>query len=300
MHTRAQFFWRVWLLSLALYVLAPGGPAAAEHAQWEVTIAVRITGGTRERVRVRLALPTDGPARRVGDLKVISRGLTAEVQRGDEPYILFSGRVRTARRVAVTFVLDSTSTEEKLPAVGPLTDPPPDLLPFLGAAPLFQARSILVREFLETQVGPVLKKGTAPFLESIFDATRRELAWHRDGKSLALDVIRARGGKRIGIERAFTTFLRCAGIPARFVEGLDLKSRTRKKRVFWTEVWAQDTWWPLSASKGWIGRMPRSYVALARNGTRVFEVDGPATTSYAVFSQPRREELAAVRSLALR
>ena len=294
MHARARSFWRVWLLSLALYVLAAGGPAAAEHAQWEVTIAIRITGGTRDRVRVRLALPTDAPARRVHDLKVISRGLVAEVQKDDEAHILFSGRVRTVRRVAVTFVVDSTSMEGKLPAVGPITDAPPDLLPFLGAAPLFQARSILVREFLEMHVGPVLKRSTAPFLESIFDATRRELAWHRDGKSLALDVIRARGGKRIGIERAFTTFLRCAGVPARFVEGLDLKNRTRKKRVFWTEVWAQDTWWPLSVSKGWIGRMPRSYVALARNGTRVLKVDGPVTASYAVFAQPRRQELPAV------
>jgi Transglutaminase-like superfamily len=221
--------------------------------------------------------------------------LMAEVQKGDEPHILFSGRVRTSRRVAVTFIVDSASMGGKVPAVGPITDPPPDLLPFLGAAPLFQARSILVREFLETHVGPVLKKGTAPFLESIFDVTRRELAWHRDGRSLALDVIRAHGGKRIGIERVFTTFLRCAGIPARFVEGIDLKSHTRKKRVFWTEVWAQDMWWPLSASKGWIGRMPRSYVALARNGTRVLEVEGPATASYAVFAQPRREELVAVR-----
>jgi hypothetical protein len=276
-------------------MLAADASAAAKHAEWEVTIAIRITGGSRDRVRVRLALPADGPARRVKDLEVISRGLMTEVQKGDEPHILFSGRVRTARRVAVTFIVDSASIEEKLPAVVPITDPPADLLPFLGPAPHFQARSILVREFLETHVGPVIKKSSAPFLESIFAVTRRELAWHRDGSGLALDVIRARGGKRIGIERAFTTFLRCAGIPARFVEGLDLKSRTRKKRVFWTEVWAEDTWWPLSASRGWIGRMPRSYVALARNGTRVIEVDGPATASYAVFAQQRREEIAAVR-----
>ena len=295
MYARAQPLWRLLLLSWAVHVLAPGGPAAAERAEWEVTIALRIEGGTHERVGVRLALPAGGPARRVSGLQVIPRSLTPEIHAGDEPYVLLSGRVSAARRVAVTFILDSAPMEEQPLAVDPISEPTPDLLPFLGAAPLFQARSILVREFLETHVGPVVKKGTDPLLQAIFDATRRELAWHHDGKSLALDVIRARGGKRIGIERAFTTLLRCARIPARFVEGLDLSSHTRKKRVFWTEVWAQDRWWPLSASRGWIGRMPRSYVALARNGKHVLEVRGPAKVSYTVLAQPLRDEVATIR-----
>jgi transglutaminase-like putative cysteine protease len=119
-------------------------------------------------------------------------------------------------------------------------------------------------------------------MQGILAAIRREIEHRRDGKSLTLDVLRSRQGKSIGIERVFTTSLRCAGIPARMVEGINLKSSTRRKRVFWTEVWAQGRWWPVSASGGWTGRVPRHYLALARDGARVVEVEGPVEMRYGV------------------
>jgi hypothetical protein len=59
--------------------------------------------------------------------------------------------------------------------------------------------------------------------------------------------------------------------------------------VFWTEVWADGAWWPVSASRGWIGDLPPSYVGLARDGARVVVVDGPATAAYVVTARPLRE-----------
>jgi hypothetical protein len=147
---------------------------------------------------------------------------------------------------------------------------------------LFQSRSLLVREFLETEVAPRLADATEGVMRPIFAATRRELEHRRDGASLVLDAIRSRRAKRIGIERSFTTFLRCAGIPARMIEGINLNSATRRKRVFWNEVWLQDRWWPVSASRGWIGRLPEHYLAVARNGRRVLSVEGPADATYTV------------------
>ncbi|MEO8605490.1 MAG: transglutaminase domain-containing protein [bacterium] len=264
-------------------------PRATAPTSWEVTIALRLTPTNGEPVSVRLALPPSDATQQLGEVTVTARGLKAEVVRdGDEPHVLLRGTLKGPRRVAVTYGIAHRRTLEAMPVVDPIEAPPPPLLPFLTPSPLFQSRSILVREFLETQVSPLLDApGPHDLLRSIQQVTRDRLVWAKDGKSLTLDVIRSGRGKRIGIERAFTTFLRCARIPARFVEGIDLESKTRRKRAFWSEVWAQNRWWPISASSGWVGRPPRGWVALTRDGQRVLRTDGSATVTYSVEAVPR-------------
>ena len=276
----------------AAFGIGVGLPAAArtrvEARRWEVTVAVHVEGEGKNRVAVRLALPLPETVRRVTDLEVLPRGLSSDTAADDggAPHVVFTGSVRKPRRVAVSYVVETGRPAAPFPQVLPVADPTPELLPYLAPARLFQSRSILVREFLETTVGPKVRTRGANVFEAIFETTRQELAWRGNGRSIALDVIRRRQGKRIGIERAFVTFLRCARIPARFVEGVNLASSTRRKRVFWTEVWADGAWWPVSASRGWIGKLPRSYVGLARDGDRVVVVDGPATASYVVTAHP--------------
>jgi transglutaminase-like putative cysteine protease len=264
----------VWLAATAARAVTPG--------QWEVTVAARVTGGSGRPATIRIALPGDGAWQRITNVDVTARGLTATRQDEPTPHVRLRGKLAGARRIAVTYRVTAERDRAVMPRVTPVPAPTLELLPFLSPAPLFQSRSILVRDFLETHVTPLLAAGATDLLRAIFTATRRELARTPDGHSLPLDVIRRRQGKRIGIERAFTTFLRCAGIPARFVEGIDLRSRTRRKRAFWTEVWAQDRWWPVSASGGWIGRLPEGYLAVARDGDRILEVDEPLTATYTV------------------
>jgi hypothetical protein len=259
--------------------------AAAASMRHEVTLAVRVEGEPEGTIRLRVALP-DGSTADVEDPEVSARGLQSDVGAdGGGRHVVFTGRIGAPRRVAVTFAVDGTAPQGPFPDVVPVDAPAPELLPYLGAAPMFQSRSILVREFLETHVGPLLAAGDVNLLRAIYATTRKKLAREHDGKSLTLDVIRAGGGQRIGIERAFTTFLRCARIPARFVEGIDLESSTRTKRVHWTEVWADGAWWPVSASRGWIGEIPASYVPLARGGFKVVEMDGRGRTSYSVHTR---------------
>jgi hypothetical protein len=69
------------VLSAALFLLAPVAAAAATPSRWEVTVAIRITGGTGAPMAVRLALPADTPTQRVGDVEVTARGLDADVVR---------------------------------------------------------------------------------------------------------------------------------------------------------------------------------------------------------------------------
>lgn len=269
--------------ALAALLAALCVPAAAQAARWEVTLAVRLADGSGEPVAVRVALPPNNGAQQLTVVDVAGRGFdTTVVREGMHPHVLLSGRLRGARRLAVSFVVDLTPQSLTVPPVWPMNQPPATLLAYLRPAPLFQSRSLLVREFLETHAAPLLDQGATDPLHAIFAVTRERLPHADDGRSLALDVIRRGRGKRIGIERAFTTFLRCARIPARFVEGVRLSSSTRKKRTFWTEAWSDGRWWPASASSGWIGTRPASVLALATDGTRVVSIEGKTTASYTV------------------
>lgn len=277
--------------ALAAAPAAGATPVPGSSPRWEVTIAVRVSNGNAKPVTLRLAAPPDGPAQRLLGVEVAARGLKSSVVRDAEyPHILFTGKLKGTRRVAATYQIERQPQAETVPPVLPLDTFPPEIVPFASPAPLFQSRSILVRDFLETYAGPLLARGHLDAMRAIYQVTRRELARAKDGKSLALDVIRRRQGKRIGVERAFTTFLRCARIPARLVEGVNLASATRRKRVFWTEVWSDGQWWPVSASGGWMGQLPPSHLALARDGTRVLRVDGPVTAAYTVQARPLRDE----------
>jgi transglutaminase superfamily protein len=275
--------------SAAVLLCAPGHAAAGmTPSRWDVTVAVHITGGTGAPMRVRLALPPDTETQQIGALEVTARGLEASVVRDQlQPYVEVRGELTGSRRIAVRYAVYRTRELSPVPAVQPVLAPTAEQVAFLRPSPLFQSRSILVRDFLESHVSPLLgTAGNTDLMRAIFQATRERLTWDRAGKTLTLDVIRSGKGKRIGIERTFTTFLRCARIPARLVEGMNLNSTTRRKRVFWTEVWAQNRWWPVSASRGWVGREPQSYVALTMDGQRILTVDGPVTATYSVQAVP--------------
>jgi Transglutaminase-like superfamily len=274
---------------LTLLIAAADGRAATPPSRWDVTFAIRVTGGTGAPMTLRLALPADTEAQRIGDVTVTARGLNATIVRDGSaaPHVLLQGNLKGSRRVAVSYSVHRQRQLGAVPAVLPVAVPPPELVPFVSPSPIFQSRSILVRDFLETNVSPLLGTASnADLMRAILQVTRERLTWDRRGKSFTLDVIRSGKGRRIGIERAFTTFLRCARIPARLVEGVNLASTTPHKRVFWTEVWAQGRWWPVSASHGWVGREPRSYLALTRDGQRVLTVEGPVEASYTVQAVP--------------
>jgi len=266
----------------------PAAQAVTTPSRWDVTFAVRISDGNGAPMSVRLALPADTDTQRIGEVEVTARGLDATVVRdGPQPHVLLRGKLKGSRRVAVRYTVHRRRQLAAVPAVQPVSAPPAELLPFVSPSPVFQSRSLLVRDFLETNVSPLLSStGTTDLMRAIFQVTRERLAWDRAGKSLTLDVIRSGKGKRIGIERVFTTSLRCARIPARLVEGVNLNSTTPHKRVFWTEVWTQGRWYPVSASHGWVGREPKSYVALTRDGERVLTVEGPVQASYTVQAVP--------------
>jgi transglutaminase-like putative cysteine protease len=266
------------------FVFAAAAPALGIGTRhWEVTFALRVTSDNNHKVGLRLALPQSTIDQRVSDLEVDDRALDAVITPdGNAPHVRFHGKIKGSRRVAVTYRIERDRRLDVVPPVHPVEAPDAAILPYVRATPLLQSRSILVREFLETHVTPALRDANGDLMLAIFNATRTSIEHDSKGKTLVLDVVRSRRAQRIGIERAFTTFLRCARIPARLVEGIDLKKKTKRKRVFWTEVWAAGRWWPVSASDGWVGRLPTSHVALSRDGARVLAAEGTVEASYQV------------------
>lgn len=278
------------LAVVALVAAACGSAqAAANSVVWDVTFALRIGDGHGRPVEVRVAVPPETPAQRVTDLRIVGRGLKTQVVQGEQPEVVLTGVVRNSRRVAISYTVTVDAQERTVPLIRPPDDPPLDLYSELSPAPLFPSRSILVREFLEENVGPVLAEGNRGVMRAIYTVARRRFEHKSDGKSLPLDVLRRGYGQRIGLERLFTTFLRCARIPARFVEGINLDSRTKRKRIFWTEVWAKSEWWPVSLSRRWLGKRSTDLVALTYDGRRAVQVEGDGTVTYTVQAHPRTD-----------
>lgn len=274
-------------LSIVLLItLSLGSRAAAD--EWDVTFAVRVGDVGGKSMEVRIALPPETPSQRVSEMRVEDRGLKTQIIQGEQPEVVISGTVRKARRFAVTYTVAVTAAGATVPAIEPPKDPPLDLYAELSPAPLFPSRSILVREFLEEHAAPLLADGDRDVMRAIYNVSRTRLQHKSDGKSLPLDVIRRGQGQRIGIERVFSTFLRCARIPARFIEGIKLDSRTKKKRVFWSEAWADSEWWPVSASRGWVGKRPATFVALTHDGRRAVRMESEGSLSYTVQARRKR------------
>jgi len=261
-------------------------PAAARPVDlWEITVALRVFDTEGKPIEVHVALPPDTPFQEISDIEVLDRGLTSDIVLGAEPKVIFRGRADGDRRVSVNYRVERTPRRMRVPAVQPVVDPPRTALDALRPASLFPSRSILVREFLETHVTPRIREGETDMLRAIYAVTREQLPHNREGKSLPLDVLRRGFGLRIGLERVFTTCLRSAGIPARFVEGVNLESSTRRKRTFWTEVWVDGEWYAVSVSNGWMGRIPDAAVAIAFDGRRVMRSHGAGSVEYSIVAR---------------
>lgn len=279
------------LLAFGVLCAAPG--LARATSLWEVTVAVRVSDTEGKPVELDVALPPETEHQRISNVEVFDRGMESDIVLGAAPKVVFRGRPGSDRRVSVTFRLQRSPRRSRVPPVQPAVDPPRLALDALRPASLFPSRSILVREFLETHVTPKLQESDVDMMRAIYAVTREQLPHNRDGKSLPLDVLRRGFGLYIGLERVFTTCLRSAGIPARFVEGIDLGSSTRRKRTFWTEVWSDGEWYPVSVSRGWMGRLPNDVVALAFDGGRAVRSHGAGVVDYSVVARPLPESDAA-------
>jgi hypothetical protein len=60
--------------------------------------------------------------------------------------------------------------------------------------------------------------------------------------------------------------------------------------VFWTEVWRDSQWGPVSVSRGWLGKRSAKLVALTYDGRRAVRMQGDGTVTYTVQAHRRGVE----------
>jgi hypothetical protein len=123
----------------------------------------------------------------------------------------------------------------------------------------------------------------------IFGFVTDEIAPVATGSDHALLTLAAREGRPAGQTRLLVTLLRGAGIPARPVLGLRMRSDASLTTEVWAEAWLADRWAPMSPSQGFFGHRPADLLVLRTDSLDLIESAGIEAVGYRY--RGRREEL---------
>jgi hypothetical protein len=124
-----------------------------------------------------------------------------------------------------------------------------------------------------------------------------EVATSEGGADDALIALVSRAGSERGKTALLVTLLRGAGIPARPVLGLELRSAGAPRETPWAEAFSGGVWIPLSPTGAFFAARPAHLVALRAGSLRGVEVTGAEAVSVrwdALREHLRPEELAAM------
>jgi hypothetical protein len=123
----------------------------------------------------------------------------------------------------------------------------------------------------------------------LFGFVSDEVASVPTGSEHAVLTLAAREGRPEGQARLLVTLLRAAGVPARPVLGLRLRSDAVLRTEVWVEAWVGDAWVPMSPVGGFLGRLPPDLLVLRRGSLQLLDSSGVEALGYRY--RGRREEL---------
>jgi len=276
----AIFSWKAGRLDL------PVTPARAPGL-WQVQIEIAARGDGAEG-SVRAALPYSGPGQRIFGEHFTSDRLGFEIRSGDEARLgIWSGWMERVHRILYGFRVQLFPREVPVPAA-PYAAPPPSLRqryarPSLG----IPSSTEQVREAVQSLrlPGP---DGVGARVRSIFAFVTHEIGEGESAGDDAVLTLMQREGSELGRERLLVTLLRGVGIPARLVQGLELRETTPRRRL-WTEAWIDGVWVPMSATAGFFAEVPAGMLAV-RYGDGPL-VEGTGTRAVAVSFTSLQENL---------
>jgi transglutaminase-like putative cysteine protease len=282
------FVWKAWIYELPVLPTDPEG-------LWRVELAISVRG-VGGRGSVRAPLPTTGPGQEVYDERSSADRLlfTIRTEKGDRTAI-WRGAFDGVHEIAYGFRvrlerIDVPLSPETLPV-------PPDVAAAsLGATRDFPADA----PEIATTLGTLALPSSADELgrvRSIFAMVAHEIATVAGGPDDALIALANRGGSERGKTALAVTLLRAAGIPARPVAGLELRSGMTPRETSWAEAWAGGVWIPISPTGAFFATRPASLVALRAGEFASVEATGAEVVSYrydALREHLRSEELAAM------
>ena len=284
----AIFVWKVWVYELPV---APTDP----EGLWRVELAISVRG-SGGRGSVRAPLPTTGPGQEVFDERSAADRLlfTIRTQNGARTAI-WRGAFDGVHEISYGFRVRLESID--VPLSSELVPVPPEIAASaLGATREFPSDAPEIAATLAALALPPASDALGS-LRSIYQMVSHEVATIAGGPDDALIALSNRGGSEHGKTALAVTLLRAAGIPARPVVGLELKSGIVPHETSWAEAWAGGSWIPFSPTGAFFATRPASLVALRAGSFASVEATGAEAVSYRFDSlreHLRPEELSAM------
>jgi hypothetical protein len=276
----ALFGWKAFVLDL------PALPSRLEGL-WRVELEIDARGAGRGSVRA--PLPSTGPGQVIFDEHASADRLLFTIRTEDgERTGIWSGRFGGVHRLVHGFRVELAAEPSPLPD-GPVEPPTPALLERWGrpAADL-PSEAPEIRDLLEGLhlPGPGDPGGRVRML---FGFVSDEVETVPTGSEHAVLTLAAREGRPEGQARLLVTLLRSAGVPARPVLGLRLRSEAVLHTEVWVEAWLGGAWVPMSPADGFLGRLPEDLLVLRRGSLELIDSAGVEALGYRY--RGRREEL---------
>ena len=284
----AIFGWKVFVYELPVLPTDPEG-------LWRVELDVTVRG-VGDRGSVRAPVPSTAPGQEVYDERSSADRLlfTLRTEQGERTAV-WRGAVDGVHDIAYGFRVRLAPTATPLPAKA--APPPPAIVQdYGGAAREFPADAAEIAATLGMLELPP-ETDVAGRIRSIYAMVAHEVATTPGGSDDALLALANRAGSERGKTALLVTLLRAAGVPARPVTGLELRSGAAPRETLWADAWAGGAWVPLSPTGAFFAERPASLVVLRAGSFASVEATGAEAVTYRYESlreHLRSEELAAM------
>ncbi len=252
----ALAFARLLRLGPSLELLLP-------QRQYELTIGMQLDGHG-EPVKVRVALPLETPRQSVRQ-ELVSSGDFKFVMAQDGANRWGVWELAEARGgyglVYTSTVLAKGQKYELAPAIALPSTFASEVQRSLLPSELVQSGAPEIVALLEKLVPPEERRNVTAIVRRVFDYAHRVIApADVSGSMDALTCLRLGEASCGGKARLFTALCRAAGVPARLVGGLILKSGNWTAAHVWSEVWIGERWIPCCPLNGWFAEARENYL----------------------------------------
>ncbi len=248
------------LLKISVWQVSPGD--VLPHTQYSVRLTMRLDGND-DSVVVRSFLPASDVRQEIRDERVADASLShAVVTEGLNRKMIWTGR-HVQDGVLLSMSVDVMSRPIAYD-IDPGLELPPSyplsIARYLKPAPNIQVDSPEIEEELErigADHGTILER-----LGAIHTRTSSLAARPFKGTTDALTALRLGEASCNGKSRLFVALARQAGIPARLVGGLVMKTGTTRTTHQWVECYVGGHWVPFDPTNGYFARLPGHYLEL--------------------------------------
>jgi hypothetical protein len=266
------------------------------ESDWRVTLELTLKK-LKSGSRFRLSLPIANSQQRISQQSFQHPGLVADIiynrTNGSSEAAMAAITNQEDARFRAVFDIHLLREPDPLPNVKKLLLGTPQRTRYLRAEDLVQTKDPIVGQVLETLRNQV---GKNSLVELAVEYCHERLKDDPNGPRDAAGVLRSGRAGPLGRVRALLALCRAANVPARLVTGFVVEEKGPLKPRSWVEVYLKRHWRPCDPVKGYALSTPPSYVALKRDGLKIYTAPENASVS-AHFTAERLERQSEIGTL---